>query len=59
MLALSKLEEREAVSPRCGMDVCLFYSIAESSVVGENSRFEVHPSREAVTEMLVKGEFLA
>lgn len=47
------------MSPRCGMDVCLFYSIAESSLVGENSRFKVHPFHEAVTEMLVKGEFLA
>lgn len=55
-----KLEEREGESPRGGMDVVfLFYSRVDSSIVGEDSRFQVHPSREVVTAVVMQGELLA
>lgn len=44
---------------RCEMDVVFFYSWVESLVVGENSRFKLHPSCEVVTvNSLMKSEFL-
>ena len=58
MLALISLRRERQRLPDVGW-MCFFYSRVESSVVGENSRFKVHPSREVVTVMLMKGEFLA
>ena len=57
MLALISLRRERQSLPGVGW-MCLFYSRAKSSVTGENSRFKVHPSLEAVTEMLMKGELL-